>query len=134
MRIFVKLSSSLVFKLLKSLQQAAINWIEKGILANFLEILFISSFLTSSAKFNKFDVGNRILFQIKVNLDNKNRTFKNFPTGRLKDVSDICSPILANIWNDEILLDKNFPENLILANVSPIFKKKDETFLKITYQ
>ena len=134
MRIFVKLSSSLVFKLLKSLQQAAINWIEKGILANFLEILFISSFLTSSAKFNKFDAGNRILFQIKVNLDNKNRTFKNFPTGRLKDVSDICSPILANIWNDEILLDKNFPENLILENVSPIFKKKDETFLKITYQ
>ena len=72
--------------------------------------------------------------KFKVNLDNKNRTFKNFPTGRLKDVSDICSPILANIWNDEILLDKNFPENLILANVSPIFKKKDETFLKITYQ
>ena len=66
MRIFVKLSSSLVFKLLKSLQQAAINWIEKGILANFLEILFISSFLTSSAKFNKFDAGNVTLFQIKV--------------------------------------------------------------------
>ena len=41
---------------------------EKGILAIFFfffEILFISSFFTSSARFSKFDVGNVILFQIK---------------------------------------------------------------------
>ena len=31
------------------------------------------------------------------------------------DVSDICRPNLANIWNEEILLNKNFPENLKLA-------------------
>ena len=31
-----------------------------------LEILFISSFSTSSAKFSQFDAGNMILFQIKV--------------------------------------------------------------------
>ena len=37
---------------------------------------------------------------------------------------------MANIWNDEILLNKNLPENLKLADVSPIFKKKDETFVQ----
>ena len=47
-----------------------------------------------------------------------------------QDVSDICSPILANIWNEEILLNKNFPENLKLADVSPLFKKDDETFVE----
>ena len=59
-----------------------------------------------------------------------NRTFKNIPTRRIKDVSDVCSPVLANIWNEEILLNKNFPENLKLADVTPIFKKKDKTFVE----
>ena len=49
----------------------------------------------------------------------RNRTFKNIPTRRIKDVSDVCSPVLANIWNEEILLNKNFPENLRLADVTP---------------
>ena len=42
----------------------------------------------------------------------------------------MCSPVLANIWNEEILLNKNFPENLKLADVTPIFKKKDKTFVE----
>ena len=66
----------------------------------------------------------KILKEI-INLDNKkNRTFKNIPTRCIKDVSDVCSPVLANIWNEEILLNKNFPENLKLADVTPILKKK----------
>ena len=60
----------------------------------------------------------------------KNGTFKNIPTRRIKDISDLCSPVLANIWNEEILLNKNFPENLKLADVTPIFKKKDKTFVE----
>ena len=40
-----------------------INRIEKGI---FFEILFISLFTTSSGRFNKFNAGNVILFQIKL--------------------------------------------------------------------
>ena len=62
------------------------------------------------------------------NLDNKKKcNFKNIPTRRIKDVSDVCSPV---IWNEEILLDKNFPENLKLADVTPTFKKKDKTFVE----
>ena len=46
-------------------------------------------------------------------------------------MSDICSPILANIWNEEILLNKNFPENLKLVDLPSAFKKKDKTFVEI---
>ena len=60
----------------------------------------------------------------------KNGTFKNISTRRLKDVSDICYPILTNIWNQEILLNKIFLENLKLVDVPPIFKKKDKTFVE----
>ena len=38
------------------------NWIKKET----GELLFISSFFTSSVKFSEFDAGNVILFQIKV--------------------------------------------------------------------
>ena len=37
----------------------------KGILVNFLDILFVSSFTSSSAGFSEFDSWNVILFQIK---------------------------------------------------------------------
>ena len=57
-------------------------------------------------------------------------TFKNIPTRRNKDVSDVSSPVLGNIWNEEILLNKNFPENLKLVDVTPIFKKKDNIFVE----
>ena len=46
-------------------------------------------------------------------------------------MSDICSPILANIWNEQILLNENFPENLKLVDLSPVFKKEDKTFVEI---
>ena len=68
-----------------------------------------------------------------VNLNNKkNGTFKNIPTRQgctVKDVSDVCSLVLTNIWNEEILLNKNFLENLKLADVTAILKKKDKTFV-----
>ena len=38
----------------------------KGILVNFLEILLVSSFTTSSARFTECDSKNVIFFQIKV--------------------------------------------------------------------
>lgn len=59
------------------------------------------------------------------NLDNKmNGVFKNIPSRRLKDVSDICSLISASVQKKETLLNKDFPNKLKLADVTPIFKKK----------
>ena len=79
-----------------------------------------------------------------INLINKNITSnesfhkkKNFffiPTRLLKDVSNVFSPILRNIWNEEILLNKNFPKSLKLADVTSTFKEKDKMFVKNTDQ
>ena len=66
-----------------------------------------------------------------INLDNKKmELLKTFLLAASRDVSDVCSPSLANIWNEEILLNKNFPENLELADVTSIFKKKCKTFVE----
>ena len=85
--------------------------------------------ITNDESFHFLPTKKESILKEIINLDNKkNGTFKNIPTRRLKDVSNMCSPILANIWNEEILLNKNFPVNLKLADISPIFKKKDQTF------
>ena len=55
-------------------------------------------------------------------------TFTNIASRHLQDVSGLRSPILANICNEEILLNKDCPENLKLADVTPIFERKDKTF------
>ena len=43
----------------------------------------------------------------------------------LKETSDICSPVLQQKWNDGILNKCQFPENLKLAAITPVFKKEN---------
>ena len=45
-------------------------------------------------------------------------------------MSDICAPALNDIWNNEIITQKCFPNNLKLADVTPVFKKEDASLLK----
>ena len=64
-------------------------------------------------------------------LDSKKAgTFKNIPTKHLKETCDICSEYLLNVWNNEIVLNHCFPDNLKLADITPIFKKDDATLAK----
>ena len=49
---------------------------------------------------------------------------KTFLLPVFKDVLDICSPILATILNEEIVLNKSFPENFNLANVTYFYKER----------
>ena len=61
------------------------------------------------------------------NLDNKkNGTFKNIPSDRLKEVSEVTAPCLTNIWNTRIIRE----DNLKLANFNHIFKKEDSNLTK----
>ena len=60
----------------------------------------------------------------------KNGTFGNIPAKLLKKVSDICTPALNDIWNNEIITQKFFPNNLKLADVTFAFKKEDPSLLK----
>ena len=45
-------------------------------------------------------------------------------------MSDICAPALNDIWNEEIITQKIFPNNLKQTNVMPVLKKEDTSLLK----
>ena len=45
-------------------------------------------------------------------------------------MSNICAPALNDIWNNEVITQKSFPNNLKLADVTPVFKKEDASLLK----
>ena len=55
--------------------------------------------------------------------------FGNIPTKILKQCSDVCNAILRDIWNFEILEKQNFPQNLKLADITTVYKKKDSTLV-----
>ena len=64
-------------------------------------------------------------------LDSKKAgTFKNIPKKHLKETNNICSEYLRNVWNNEIVLNHCFPDNLKLADITPFFKKDDATLAK----
>ena len=73
--------------------------------------------------FSKIDVSS-ILTETTALNNEKNSTFGNIPRRLLKEVSDICAPALNDIWNNEIIRQKCFPNNLKLGNVTPVFKKR----------
>ena len=79
--------------------------------------------------FSNTDVSD-ILKETTVLNNKKNGTFGNIPTKLLNEVCDICAPALNDIWNNEIITQKCFPNNLKLADVTPVFKKKDASLLK----
>ena len=69
------------------------------------------------------------------NLDSKKAgTFGNIPTKVLKDSSDICNSILQvyGILRNGISHygKQNFPKNLKLVDITPVYKKKDPTLVE----
>ena len=59
----------------------------------------------------------------------KASTFQNIPPKHLKESSDICGPVLQNLINKSIG-NNEFPNELKLADITPIFKKDDATSVK----
>ena len=45
-------------------------------------------------------------------------------------MSDTCAPTLKDIWNNETITQKSSPNDLKLADVTPVFKKDDALLLK----
>ena len=52
-------------------------------------------------------------------------TFGNIPTKALKISTDISNKVLQKIRNSKILVKQYFPQNLKLADITPVFKKKN---------
>ena len=57
----------------------------------------------------------------------KKGTFGNIPTSCLKEMISVCDKTLTDIWNNEIIAEKIFPDKLKLADVTPVHKKDDAT-------
>ena len=65
-----------------------------------------------------------------LNIDPKKATTGNsIPSKTLKLSADIYSDVLQNLFVD-MLSTSNFPDNIKLADITPVFKKKDP--LKVT--
>ena len=94
---------------------------------NHPSIKLIKTNITVQKEFNFQSINTEFISNEIADLDsNKNGTFKNVPTRKLKEFSDICSPSLEKIWNDEILNKKHFSHLLKLADVTPVYKKNDK--------
>ena len=56
--------------------------------------------------------------------------FGNIPTKVIKISSNICNIGHHKIWNSEVLEKQYFSQNLKLAHITPVYKKKDPTLAK----
>ena len=52
----------------------------------------------------------------------------NIPIRTLKDCNGVVSTPLTNIWNNDILVTCNFPNELKLADISPLHKKEEQIY------
>ena len=89
----------------------------------------VNNAITSTFHFSGIDKG-----EVEKSIGNLNSskvgTFKNIPTKCLKVTSDICSPFLAAIWNQELIFNKKFTQKLNLAYITPVYKKEVSTKVK----
>ena len=60
----------------------------------------------------------------------KQGTKDGIPTKCLKTACSESSSYLTKVWNEEMLTENSFPQNLKLADVAPVFKKCDPTCAK----
>ena len=77
-------------------------------------------------KINPLNIENEIL---KLN-SNKAGIDKDIPCKILKETIEISSLYLSNIWNEQIIDNKDFSTNLKKANICPVFKQNDRTLPK----
>ena len=54
---------------------------------------------------------------------NKATTFQNIPCKSLKDNAEVCTPVLTNIINTNMIRDLTFSDKLKEGDITPIFKK-----------
>ena len=98
---------------------------------NHPSIIMINENVSFESRFSFTAVNEDDIQREILNLNPKKPgTFGNIPTKMLKSSSEICSVALQNIWNSEILGKLYFPNKLKLADITPVYKKKDPTLVE----
>ena len=97
---------------------------------NHPSIKLINENVSFESRFSFTEVNEDDIQQEILNLNpQKPGTFGNIPTRILKRSSEVCY-VLKNIWNYEILGELTFPSKLKLADITPVYKKKDPTLVE----
>ena len=95
---------------------------------NHPSIKMINENVSFESRFSFKDISEPDILKEISNLNSKKvGTLGNIPTKVLKESSNACNTVLRDIWNFEILRKQNFPQNLKLADITPVYKKKDPT-------
>ena len=98
---------------------------------NHPSIIMINENVSFESRFSFTTVNEENIQREILDLNSKKPgTFGNIPTKMLKSSSDICNVALQNIWNFEILGKLYFPNKLKLADMTPVYKKKDPTLVE----
>ena len=88
-------------------------------------IKMINEHVSFESRFNFRGINQSGIQKEISNLNSKKAgRFGNIPAKVLKESSDVCNAVLRDIWNFEILEKQNFPQNLKLAEITPVYKKK----------
>ena len=96
-------------------------------------IIMINENVSFESRFSFTAVNEDDIQRKMLNLNSKKPgTFGNVPTNMLKSSSEICNVALQNIWNSEILGKLFFPNKLKLADITPVYKKKDPTLVDLS--
>ena len=97
-------------------------------------ILSINEKVKTDSNFSFIKIGlNEIKSELKALNGKKNGTFMNIPAKQLKLAVKIVSEPLMQIWNVQIVENKDFPAELKLPDITPIHKKL-ESVLKENYR
>ena len=98
---------------------------------NHPSIIMINENVSFESRFSFTTVNEENIQRESLDLNSKKPgTFGNIPTKMLKSSSDICNFALQNVWNSEILGKLYFPNKLKLADITPVYKKKDPTLVE----
>ena len=98
---------------------------------NHASIIMINENVSFESRFSFTTVNEEnIQWEILYLNSKKTGTFGNIPAKILKNFSDICNVVLQNICNSEILGKLYFPSKLKLADITPVYKKKDPTLVE----
>ena len=97
-------------------------------------IISIKKHVQVSEKFSFWEIDvSEMASEISKLDDKKAGTFKNIPVKILKEVVDIATTPLIEIWKMEIVQGRKFADQLKLADITPLHKKL-ETILKENYR
>ena len=92
---------------------------------NHLSVLSIKETITINELFQFSEITSEEILSEINNLDNKKvGSYKNIPTKVLKESSEISYEYLTKIWNEQVIMQKKFPNELKLADITLILKKR----------